>query len=75
MADVRGVGVAVDVGDPFELCGVGVAGADVARLQGFELLLGAEFVGLGGGGLVGGGEGGGGKGRGRGGDVPWWKGF
>ena len=26
--------------------GVGVAGADVFVLQGFELLLGAEFVGL-----------------------------
>lgn len=28
--------------------GVGVSGADVLVLQGFELLLGAEFVGLGG---------------------------
>lgn len=46
MADVGGVAVAVDVGGPFVLGGVGVAGADVAGLQGFELLLGAEFVGL-----------------------------
>ena len=28
------------------LCGVGVPSADVFVLQGFELLLGAEFVGL-----------------------------
>lgn len=31
------------------LCGVGVAGADVARLELLQLLLGAEFVGLRGG--------------------------
>ena len=72
MADVAGVGVAVDVGDPFEFGGVGVAGADVARLEGFELLLRAEFVGLGGGVSGGGGggfkRGGGGEGRGN---VPW----
>lgn len=46
VADVGGVAIAVDVGGPFVLGGVGVAGADVAGLQGFELLLGAEFVGL-----------------------------
>ena len=46
MPDVGCVAVAVDVGGPFVLCGVGVAGADVARLEGFELLLRAEFVGL-----------------------------
>lgn len=34
------------------LGGVGVAGADVARLELLELLLGAEFVGLWGGGVV-----------------------
>ena len=60
----------MDVGDPFEFRGVGVAGADVAGLEGFELLLGAEFVGLGGG-LVWGvdwGEGGvGGRSGGKGG--------
>lgn len=44
MADVGSVGVAVDIGHPFEFGGVGVAGADVAGLEGFELLLGAEFV-------------------------------
>lgn len=49
MTDVRGVAVAMDVGGPFVLCGVGVAGADVAGLQSFELLLRAEFVGLEGG--------------------------
>ena len=36
----------MDVGCPFEFCGVGVAGAYVARLELLELLLGAEFVGL-----------------------------
>ena len=46
MTDVRGVRVAVDVGRPFVLGRVGVAGAHVAGLQRFELLLGAEFVGL-----------------------------
>lgn len=38
--------VAVDVGAPFPASGVGVAGADVFRLQALEFLLGAEFVGL-----------------------------
>jgi len=46
VSNVRSVAVAVNVGRPLELCGVGVSGADVARLEGFELLLGAEFVGL-----------------------------
>lgn len=46
MADVGRVRVAVDVGRPLELGGVGVAGADVAGLELLELLLGAEFVGL-----------------------------
>lgn len=45
MTDVRSVGVAHDVGGPFELCCVGVAGTDVAGLERFEVLLGAEFVG------------------------------
>jgi len=58
--DVGRVAVAVDVGRPFVLCGVGVAGADVAGLELLELLLGAEFVGLGGGG---GGVSGEGKGK------------
>ena len=44
MSDVGGVAVAVDIGGPFELCCVCVAGADVARLEGLELLLGAELV-------------------------------
>lgn len=42
----RRVRVAHDVGGPFVLGGVGVAGADEFALEGFELLLGAEFVGL-----------------------------
>ena len=37
----------MDVAEPLVLGRVGVARADVARLQGLELLLGAEFVGLG----------------------------
>lgn len=45
VADERTVAVAHDVGRPLELRRVGVAGADVARLEGFELLLLAEFVG------------------------------
>ena len=47
MAEVGSEAVAVDVGCPFEFRGVGVAGADVAGLELLELLLGAEFVGLG----------------------------
>ncbi len=46
MADVAGEAVALDVRLPFPGGGVGMAGADVAGLQGFKLLLGAEFVGL-----------------------------
>lgn len=46
MADVGSVAVASDVGGPFVLRGVGVAGADVARLELLELLGCAEFVGL-----------------------------
>lgn len=34
----------MDVGCPFEFCGVGVAGAYVAGLKLLELLLRAEFV-------------------------------
>jgi len=41
-----GVRVAHDVGGPLMLGGVGVTGADVFVLQGFELLLCAEFIGL-----------------------------
>jgi hypothetical protein len=36
----------MNIGRPFELRGVGVAGADVACLELLKLLLGAEFVGL-----------------------------
>lgn len=43
---VGSVGVSGDVGGPFVFCCVCVAGADVFVLEGFELLLGAEFVGL-----------------------------
>ena len=46
MADVAGVRVAMDVAGPLELGRVRVARADVARLELFQLLLGAEFVGL-----------------------------
>jgi hypothetical protein len=42
----RGVRVAHDVGRPLVLGRVGVPGANVFVLQRFELLLGAEFVGL-----------------------------
>lgn len=74
----------MDVGHPFELRRVGVAGADVAGLQGFELLLGAEFVGLwgvrrvwgrGGRGEREGREGGEGRKGGGWGDVPLCGGF
>lgn len=44
---VAGVGVAGDVGSPLVLRGIGVTGSDVLVLQRFELLLSAEFVGLG----------------------------
>lgn len=43
---VAGVGVARNVGRPLVLGGVGVTGADELVLEGFELLLGAQFVGL-----------------------------
>lgn len=46
MADEGGVGVAVDVGLPLPACGIRVASADVFRLEAFEFLLGAKFVGL-----------------------------
>jgi hypothetical protein len=46
MALERGVRVAHDVRRPLVLGRVGVAGSDVFVLQRFELLLGAEFVGL-----------------------------
>lgn len=36
----------MDVGGPFMFSRVGVAGADVSRLELLELLLCAEFVGL-----------------------------
>ena len=44
MADIASVTIAVDVGRPLELRGVGVSRADVAGLEGFEVLEGAEFV-------------------------------
>lgn len=66
MANVGSVAVARDVGGPFEFRDVGVAGADVARLELFELLGCAQFVCLGdvsrGKGMVGMGEGEGGEG-------------
>ena len=46
MPNIGSVAVSVDVGCPFEFCGVGVAGAYVAGLELLELLLRAEFVGL-----------------------------
>ena len=46
MADVAGEAVASDVRGPLEAGGVGVAGADVARLELLQLLLRAELVGL-----------------------------
>jgi hypothetical protein len=36
----------VDVGRPFELCGIRMAGSDVTSLELLELLLRAELVGL-----------------------------
>ena len=41
----------MDVRGPFVFCHVGVAGAYVAHLERFEVLEGAEFVGLGKGGF------------------------
>lgn len=49
--DVGRVAVPCDVGGPFVFCRVGVAGADVARLELLELLGCAEFVCLLGGGF------------------------
>lgn len=46
MALVAGIRVAGDIGGPLVLRGVGMTGSDVLVLQRFELLLGAEFVGL-----------------------------
>ena len=51
MTDVRSVAVAKDVGGPLVLGGVGVAGTNVAGLEGLEVLEGTEFVGHGGFGL------------------------
>lgn len=45
MSDVRGVAVTDDVGGPLVLSRVGVTRADVAGLQGLEVLEGAELVG------------------------------
>lgn len=44
MPNIRRIRVTLDIAGPFETGGVGVPGADVARLEGFELLSGAEFV-------------------------------
>ena len=44
VSNIARVRVAVQVGDPFALGGVGVAGAYVAHLEGFEVLLRSEFV-------------------------------
>lgn len=46
MSNVACQAIPVNIGGPFELRRVGVAGADVAGLQLFELLLRTEFVGL-----------------------------
>ena len=46
MPNIGCIGVAVNVGCPFELCGVGVTSADVAGLLLFQLLLSAQLVGL-----------------------------
>ena len=45
MADVGSTAVALDVGQPLVLGRVGVTGADVAGLQGLEVLESAELVG------------------------------
>lgn len=44
MPDITRIGISHDVVGPFVACRVCVARADVFRLQGFELLEGAEFV-------------------------------
>jgi hypothetical protein len=46
MSNIGSVRVAVNIRCPLELGGICVACADVACLQGFELLLGTEFVSL-----------------------------
>lgn len=46
MSNVTGVTIPMDIRTPFEFRGVRVARPDVARLELFELLLRAEFVGL-----------------------------
>lgn len=48
MSHITRITVSLDIGRPFEFRRVGVSGADVAGLELLELLLGAEFVGLGG---------------------------
>lgn len=44
MSNIACITIPLDVGGPFEFCGVGVAGADVAGLELLELLLRAKFV-------------------------------
>lgn len=44
MADIASVAIAMDIGRPLEFSGIGVSRADVAGLQCFEVLEGAEFV-------------------------------
>tara|TARA_R110002060_G_scaffold32222_1_gene42788 strand:- start:3563 stop:3730 length:168 start_codon:yes stop_codon:yes gene_type:complete len=46
MSNVTRIAVALDVGCPLELGGVGVPCSYIAGLQRLELLLRAEFVGL-----------------------------
>lgn len=41
MPDVRGVAIAMDIGQPLELSRVGVPSANMARLELLELLLSA----------------------------------
>lgn len=45
MSNVRGVAVAAEVLEPLVLGGVRVSSADVAGLEGFEVLEGAKFIG------------------------------
>lgn len=46
MPNITRIAVPLDIGGPLELGRVGVACAHVAGLEGLELLLSAEFVGL-----------------------------
>jgi hypothetical protein len=46
VSNVRSVGIAVDVGSPFEFRRVRMAGSYITGLQLLKLLLGAEFIGL-----------------------------